>query len=195
MDDWYFLSTTEMSKFECILDKSQGICLGCNLERLHNTRIYFMLDPWKLSLCIFPNNCNIHIGVSSFDARMREAKVNICKQVKMFVEFMIIVIFCFDTFFRYHDSQQNTSIFLKSISLFEIFECKISNEIKIHWNICSPKNFYHTILYYIFLTCNFWADSNTRNKSNRLMSTILRSMKLSSCPDRIYTESILLESR
>jgi len=50
---------------------------GSDLEGLHDSRVNLMLDTSKLSFCVFPDDCDVNIGVFSFDARMREAQINI----------------------------------------------------------------------------------------------------------------------
>ena len=103
-----------------------------------------MLDTSKLSFSVFSDNCDVDIGVTGLDTRVREAEWDIGEEVEMFVELVIIVIFGFDSFFRHHDSQQYTLIFLQSIPLFQILKSKITNALKINWNIGRIEYLNHT---------------------------------------------------
>lgn len=144
MDHRYFLTAAEMCELECILDKTEGVGFGGDFEWFHDTWVHFMLDTSKLSFSVFSDNCDVDIGVTGLDTRVREAEWDIGEEVEMFVELVIIVIFGFDSFFRHHDSQQYTLIFLQSIPLFQILKSKITDALKINWNIGRIEYLNHT---------------------------------------------------
>lgn len=93
----------------------------------------------------------------------------------MFIKFVIIVIFGFNTLLWDHDAQQYALVFMESISLLQILECEIFYYIKINGHVGCLEHFHHAISY-------LWADSDTWNQCDILMATIFWLVEFSSRP-------------
>ena len=145
MDDGNFLSATEMSKLESILDESERLLLSCHFKRLHNTRIDFVLDAGELTFSVFSDDCNVHIGVSGFYLWMRETKVYIGKKIQMLIKFVIIVVFSLDPFFWDHHTKKDALVLVQGVSLFQVFKSEVSDDIELDWNVCGSEHFNHTV--------------------------------------------------
>ena len=63
----------------------------------------------------------------------------------MFIKFVIIVIFGFNTLLWDHDAQQYALVFMESISLLQILESEIFYYIKINGHVGCLEHFHHAI--------------------------------------------------
>lgn len=63
-----------------------------------------MLNSCELTFSIFSDDRDVNILMSCFNTGMGETKINICKQIQMLIEFVIIVIFGLDALLWHHDS-------------------------------------------------------------------------------------------
>lgn len=142
-----------------------------------------MFYSWKFTLCIFSDDSNIDSLVSIFYGRKWIAQVNVGKKVKILIELMIVVIFSFDSSLRDHNTQQNTFIFLKGISLLDVFKSEIFNDIEFNRDVGCFKDINDTVYDKKNITGDFWADSDARDECYIVIFAILGSMGLSSSPD------------
>lgn len=150
MDDRHFPPAAEVRELEGVLDEPEGLFFCSDLERLHDPGVDFVLDSCELPFCVLSNHSNIYLLVPGFYARVGKTQVHVREKIQVFVEFVIIVVFCLDSFLRDHDSQQDTLIFLQCLSLHQVFEGEVSNEVKVDWHVRRLEYFNHAS----YLTAN-----------------------------------------
>ena len=94
-----------------------------------------MLNTRKLALCVLPNDSKIHIVVPVGDGREGVAQIDVGVEIKMLVEFMVIVVLGKYSFLWHHHSQQNTFVALQQFSLLHVFKNEVVDDLELDWNV------------------------------------------------------------
>lgn len=98
-----------------------------------------MFDSRKLSLNILPNDSNVNIIMAIINGGERVAKVYIGKEIQVFVEFVVVVVFGVDPFFRDHDTQQDTFVFLQEFSFLAVLKGEVLDHVEFNRDISCLK--------------------------------------------------------
>lgn len=141
----HFLSAGKMGELKGVLEQTVRVGTSCHLQRLHNSRINLMFYSWKFTFDVLPDDSDVNIVVTIINRRERVAKVDICIEIQMFVELVVVVVFGIDSFFGDHHTKKDALVLLQQFSLLAILKGEILDNVEFHGSIGSLEDIQNTL--------------------------------------------------
>lgn len=145
VNDSHLLSARKMGKLKGVLEQTVRVGTSCHFQRFHNSRINLMLNSWKFTLNVLPDDRDVNIVVTIIDGREGVAKVDIGIEIQMLVELVIVVVLGIYSFFRDHHTKKDALVLLQQFSLLAILKGEVLDNVEFHGNVGCLEDIQNTL--------------------------------------------------